>query len=397
MSYKKVILKKGREVPVKNHHHWIFSGAVENIPDYENGEILAVYSFDNHFLGHAYFNKTTDIAGRMINFDDSDPVESLKQNILEAIKFREGFFDKSTNCFRLINGEGDAVPGLIVDKYNDVLVVQISTWGIEKLKQEVLTILKDFYKDKISSIYERSDISSRKREGLQNVRGFLFGQEKDLIQEKGHVEVLENGIKFDVDFINGQKTGLFMDMREMRRLVMDISNKKRVLNCFCYTGAFSLYALKGGAKSVTSVDISKDAIEAVKINFELNKFNNEKNPAISEDVFDFLRKESLDYDLIILDPPAFAKKKSDLDNAKKAYYEINKTAFSKMPGHSMLLTCSCSYHIDELTFERIIAKAAKDAGRNIKIASKHRLTPDHPINIYHPELDYLKSMLIYVV
>jgi len=391
MTYKKTTLKKGREIPVKNHHHWIFSGAIESIPAYENGDILAVYTFEGNLLGHAYFNKTTDIAGRMINFDDSDPVEALKQNILESIQFRENFFDKNTNCFRLVNGEGDAVPGLVVDKYNDVLVIQISTWGIEKLKQEVLGVLKDFYKDKLSSIYERSDISSRKREGLQNSRGFLFGQEKN------RVEVLENGIKFDVDFINGQKTGLFMDMREMRHLVMDISNNKKILNCFCYTGAFSLYALKGNATSVTSVDISKDAVEAVKRHFVLNDFDPEKNPAIAEDVFDFLRKESLDYDLVILDPPAFAKKKSDLDNAKKAYYEINKTAFSKMPKHSMLLTCSCSYHLDELTFERIVAKAAKDAGRSIKMASKHRLAPDHPINMYHTELDYLKSMLVYVV
>ena len=391
MTYKKITLKKGREIPVKNHHHWIFSGAIDGLPAYENGEILAVYTFDGNILGHAYFNKTTDIAGRMINFDNLDPVTSLKQNILEAIMFRENFFDKSTNCFRLINGEGDAVPGLVVDKYNDVLVIQISTWGIEKLKQEVLGVLKDFYKDKISCIYERSDISSRKREGLQNSRGFLLGQ------EKSRVEVLENGIKFDVDFINGQKTGLFMDMREMRHLVTHISENKRVLNCFCYTGAFSLYALKGNANSVTSVDISKDAVEAVKAHLVLNKFDPEKNPAIAEDVFDFLRKESLDYDLVILDPPAFAKKKSDLDSAKKAYYEINKTSFSKMPAHSMLLTCSCSYHLDELTFERIVAKAAKDAGRTIKMMSKHRLAPDHPINMYHTEMDYLKSMLIYVV
>ncbi|MEI6080161.1 MAG: class I SAM-dependent rRNA methyltransferase [bacterium] len=391
MSYKKVTLKKGREAPVRNRHHWIFSGAIDNIPLYDNGEILAVYSFDGTFLGHAYFNKNTDIAGRMINFDHTHPLEALKANILKAIELRESFFDKSTNCFRLVNGEGDSVPGLIIDKYNDVIVVQVSTLGMELMKSHVIRCLIDFYGNKISCIYEKSNMNSRKKEGINSFEGLLHGKEKT------RVEVVENGIKFSVDIIKGQKTGLFLDMREMRKFVMDISKGKKVMNCFCYTGGFSLNAIKGGAEKADSIDISEDAINNAKENFKLNGVDLVNNKLIVGDVFDFLRKEQLNYDLVILDPPAFAKKKSDIENAKKGYYEINMTALSKMPPKSMLLTCSCSYHVDEVTFERVIAKAAKDAKRDIRIISKHRLAADHPINIYHTEFDYLKSLLLYVV
>jgi 23S rRNA (cytosine1962-C5)-methyltransferase len=416
MKGKRAVLKKGKDVPIRNFHHWIFSGAIDYIDEYENGEILTVQSNSKDILGHAYFNKTTDIAGRMMNFDNSDPVASLKKNIINSIKLREEIFkldgaycknNGETNCFRLINGESDAVPGLIVDKYNDVLVVQIASIGMEKLKGFVLEELKDFYKGSIKTIYERSDMSSRKREGLKPSFGFLYTKEdKKEAKDNTKVEVLEHGIKFLVDFVNGQKTGLFLDMREMRSLIGNLSLDKNILNCFCYTGAFSLHALKGGARSVTSIDISKPALELAETNFELNNFgahlaeNNEtlnlKNQIINKDVFSFLREQELNYDVIILDPPAFAKKKKDLDNAKKAYYEINHTTFSKMPKGSILLTCSCSYHIDALSFERIIAKAAKDAGRKIKLISKHRLAFDHPINLYHQDFDYLKSLVLYV-
>jgi 23S rRNA (cytosine1962-C5)-methyltransferase len=391
MDHKKVVLKKGRDVPVRNYHHWIFSGAVERFPDYENGEILAVYSSNSDLLGHAYFNKNTDISGRMLNFNDTDPIGSLKNNMTNSIRLRESFFDKETNCFRLINGEGDKVPGLIADKYNDVIVLQIATLGMDRLKEQVVRHIVDFYGEKISCIYERSNMASRKREGIDNFEGLVYGKEKT------HVNVVENGIKFNVDILKGQKTGLFLDMREMRKLVMGVSAGKKVLNCFCYTGGFSLYALKGGAKKVDSIDISEDAIRAAEENIKLNGYNTAGNKLMAGDVFDLLRKDPLDYDLVILDPPAFAKKRNDVENAKRGYLEINKTSLSKMPPQSLLLTCSCSYHIDETTFERIIARAAKEAKRDIRIISRHRLAQDHPINIYHTEFDYLKSLLIYIV
>ncbi len=414
MIKKRAILKKGKDIPIRNFHHWIFSGAIEHIDEYDNGEILSVYSNNGEILGHAYFNKVTDIAGRMINFDSSDPIASLKNNILAAIKLREDLFSPDgaycksngpTNCFRLINGESDGVPGLIIDKYNDVLVLQVASIGMEKLKELILEELKIFYKTSAKIIYERSDMPSRRREGLVNSHGFLYTR-NDSDNDNHKVEVLEHGIKFLVDFVNGQKTGLFLDMREMRSLIGTLSLNKNILNCFCYSGAFSLQALKGLAKSVTSIDMSKPALELTDINFGLNKFDGNltesnnvssiKNPIINKDVFSFLRENDLNYDIIILDPPAFAKKKSDIDNAKKAYYEINHTTLSKIPQGSLLLTCSCSYHIDALSFERLVAKAAKDAGRKTKLLSKHRLAFDHPINLYHQDFNYLKSLLLYV-
>lgn len=391
MKDKKVVLKKGKETPIKYKHHWIFSGAVQSAPNYEDGEILPVTSFGGEHLGHAYFNKKTSICGRMLNFNNEDPLVSIKKNIHAAIQLRDSiFYEPKTNCFRLINGEGDLIPGLVVDRYADTLVMQINTTGIDKLRDFILQTLLEELKDKINCIYEKSTSSSRKQDGLEPVKGFLYGQEKQKVQ------VLENNIKFSVDIINGQKTGLFLDMRNMRSLIKEISKDKTVLNCFGYSGGFSLYALSGGAKNVTTVDISKEATASAIENFEINGFDHTKNKIITADVFDFLQQEPLDYDIVILDPPAFAKKKSDIHNAQKGYKEINKTALSKMPSGSLLLTCSCSYYVDEEMFERILSSAAKEAGKTLKIISKHKLAQDHVLNPCHKEFNYLKSLLIYV-
>jgi len=388
---KKVVLKKGKETPIKYKHHWIFSGAVQSAPNYEDGDILPVYSAGGELLGHGYFNHKTSICGRMVNFSNEDPLLSIKENIKAAIQLRDAvFYEPKTNCFRLINGEGDLIPGLVVDRYADALVMQINTTGIDKIKDFVLATLVEELKDKISCIYEKSVSSSRKQDGLLPFKGFLYGKEKQKIQ------VLENNIKFNVDVVNGQKTGLFLDMRNMRSLIKEICKNKTVLNCFGYSGGFSLYALHGGAKNVVTVDISKEATASAIENFEINGFDHTKNKIITADVFDFLKTDSLNYDIIILDPPAFAKKKSDIHNAQKGYKEINKAALSKMPSGSLLLTCSCSYYIDEEMFERVLSSAAKETGRTLKIISKHRLAQDHVINPCHTEFNYLKSLLIYV-
>jgi 23S rRNA (cytosine1962-C5)-methyltransferase len=388
---KKVVLKKAKEVPIKYKHHWIFSGAIQSASNYNDGDIMPVYTSGGEPLGHGYFNKSTSICGRMLNFDKEDPIISLKKNIVSALKLRSNLFNEAqTNCFRLINGEGDLIPGLVVDRYADTLVMQINTTGIDKLKDVITKTLIDELKDKINCIYEKSISSARKQDGLTPTQGFLFGKEKQ------KVEVIENGIKFSVDVVKGQKTGLFLDMRNMRSLIKEISNGKSVLNCFGYSGGFSLYALKGGAKKVVTVDISKDATASAIENFELNGLDHKNNKIITADVFDFLKSEKLDYDIVILDPPAFAKKKSDINNAQRGYKEINKTAISKMPKGSLLLTCSCSYYIDEEMFERILAGAGKDAGRTLKVISKHRLAQDHVINPCHKEFNYIKSLLIYV-
>jgi 23S rRNA (cytosine1962-C5)-methyltransferase len=326
----------------------------------------------------------------MINFSNQDPLESLKENIKNAVTLRNKLFGPETNAYRLINGEGDLIPGLVVDRYNKVLVIQIATQGIEKLKETLVEMLIEATKEwGIESIYEKSNMPARGKDGLQNFAGFVWGEKIE------SAVVLENNIKFEVDFIKGQKTGLFLDMREMRKLVGEYSKDKTVLNCFSYSGGFSLYAAMGGAKSVTSVDSDAGAIEMSKKNFEINNIKTPHLP-IAVDAFKYLNDDPLQYNFIILDPPAFAKKKEDLPQAKRGYGQINRLVLSKIPVGSFLLTCSCSYHLDKEEFEQVIKKAASDARRSVKIVSKHHLAGDHAININHSEVDYLKSILLYV-
>lgn len=394
MTYKKIYLRPGKEIPVKRKHRWIFSGAISHGDRFEDGEILQVYSSENILLGHGYCNNKTTICCRMINFDNTPPLISLEENIANAVDIRKSFFDESiTNAYRIINGEGDFIPGLIVDRYNDVLVLQIATIGIDRIKDKILEMILKTTNNaglKINAVYEKSTMSARAKDGLKPFEGVLYGKLNE------QVEIFENGIKFIVNIANSQKTGLFLDQREMRKLVGDYSNKKRVLNCFGYTGGFSLYALKGGAVNVTTLDIAKDAIEQAKINFVANKFNVKENQFFVEDAFTFLRENKLEYDLIILDPPAFAKKKEDLDRAMRGYADINRTTISKMLKGSLLLTCSCSYHLSLDNFEDIVKKAALNARRSARIISRHRIAGDHPLNLFHSEIDYLKGLLLLI-
>jgi len=394
MNDKKVVLNPGREMPIRNNHQWIFSGAIKSTPHYNNGEIMPVYTFEGEMLGHAYFNNDTVIAGRMINFDDTDPLVSLKRNIFRAITLRKNIFKEDTNCYRLINGEGDGISGLVADKYNNVIVLQIVSTGIDKLKEIIVKNIiegcKEILNEDIGCVYEKSTIHARKKDGLESFEGALYGKLPHTLIVK------ENNIKFIVDVSNSQKTGLFLDQREMRNLIGSLAKDKKVLNTFSYTGGFSLYAAKEGARKITSVDISEDAIELSKKNFEINGFTSDDNEFITQDAFEFLHDDDLNYDLIILDPPAFAKKKEDVMKAKRGYKDINRTTLRKMPSKSFLLTCSCSYHVPEDLFQKIIMDSALDAKRNVRIIQKHRLGMDHPINIFHSEINYLKSILLYV-
>ncbi len=384
-----IILQRGKERPIKDKHHWIFSGAIAKAPNYSNGDILPVYSASGELLGHAMMNKDTSIAARMINFDSTDPVSSIKLNIKRAIKYRQELFrDQNTNAYRLINGEGDNLSGLVIDKYNNVLVVQIVSTGMDKLINEIVSVLTNELN--VDCIYEKSTIGARKKEGLPDVERILFGK----LPEK--VEILENGVKFLVDIKNSQKTGLFLDQREMRKLVGEFAKDRTVLNCFSYTGGFSLYAAINGARKVVSVDIAQDAVNLSKDNFVANKISTDNHEFRAVDAFDYLHNQELNFDFIILDPPAFAKKREDIPNARRGYLDINKTALRKMPSNSFLLTCSCSYHMDQRMFEDIIKQAALETGRKVKIIAKHRLASDHPLNIFHNEMDYLKSLLLYI-
>jgi 23S rRNA (cytosine1962-C5)-methyltransferase len=388
MEKKIVKLKPGRDKAIKNYHHWIFSGAISSLPQFTDGDILPVYSAGNEMLGHAYFNSRTSISGRVLSFGEADPIESLKNNLKSAIKFRAAFFSENTSAYRLINSEGDKIPGLIVDKYGETLVLQISTLGIEKLKNIIVETLVAELKPKC--VYEKSDLPSRREEGLKNQEGILYGE------MPGDQIILENNLKFKVNLVKGQKTGFFLDQREMRSLVKKLGKKKRVLNCFGYTGGFSVYAAAGGATKVDTVDISVEAVELAKENFLLNNLVTKNSDFIAADAFDFLRESELNYDLIILDPPAFAKKKADIIPACRGYKDLNRIALQKIPSSSLLLTSSCSYHVDEKLFQQVIFQAAREANRRVRLIGRHILAPDHPINIFHPEGEYLKSLILQV-
>ncbi len=385
-----VILKPDRDKPLRNKHPWVFLGAVERFPEFENGDILPVMTSRSEFIGYGYFNQGQSIVGRMFSFREGDPKEQFLDNIRQALHLRESIIPSETTAYRLINGEGDSVPGLIVDKYGDVLVLQVNTLGIEKLKPEILDILKSEIKPK--AIYEKSGTQTRRKEGLPDFEGWLAG---DAIDD---ITISEHGLRFEVTLDNSQKTGLFLDQREMRQLVRGYAKDKSVLNCFSYTGGFSVYAMAGGAKRADSVDTYHGAIESARANFKLNKFDDSGSDFYNEDVFTFLGQKQLPqkYDFIILDPPAFAKRKNDIANASRGYREINRLALEKLPKGGLLLTSSCSAHIDKDLFQTIVFQAAKDAKRDIRILSYHVLAADHPINLFYPEGDYLKSLLLYV-
>lgn len=383
----RIVLKKGKDKAIRNRHHWIFSGAVVDLPDFKDGEIAEVISDSSELLGSGYFNSKAKILGRMLSFDQQPALDAVEKSLDAAINWRHALFNNSnTTAYRLVNGEGDCLPGLIVDRYANTLVMQISTLGMEQLKPFVVDYLVK--KLNVESIYEKSNLPSRKEEGLQPQVGLLYGKDFD------EVEILENGNKFIVSVKDGQKTGFFLDHRQMRQKIKNLSQGLKVLNCFSYTGGFSIYAGKGGASHVDSVDISEKATEMGKRNAKLNGLENTN--FITDDVFQFLRKNDLNYDLIILDPPAFAKKQRDIIQACRGYKDINRIAMSKMPPNSLLLTCSCSYHVDESLFQKVIFQAAIEAKRNVKIIGRHEMAADHPINIFHPESDYLKSLLLYV-
>lgn len=321
----------------------------------------------------------------MISFGETEPHEAIRESIRKAWILRKAYLPSHTSGYRLINGEGDGLPGLIVDRYGDILVLQISTLGMEQLKPLVLDELTRLLSPK--GIYEKSLLPSRKEESLNPFSGLLAGAVPD------QVPFTEHGLKFIADPIHGQKTGFFLDQREMRQWVRELSKGKRVLNAFSYTGGFSVYAAAGGAVQVDSVDISTEAIALAKQNMQLNGSLTDAHHFYVEDAFEFLRKP-LNYDLVILDPPAFAKRAKDVVQACRGYKEINRQALEKMPSQSLLLTCSCSYHVDEALFQKVLFQAAIEAKRTVRIIGKHRQAIDHPVNLFHPEGNYLKSFLL---
>ncbi len=390
LSPEGIVLKASKEKAILNRHHWIFSGAIAHAPPFTDGATLPVFSAKGDLLGYGYFNSRGSIRGRMLSFGAAKPEEAVRANLDAAIALRRRLFPSpaATNAYRLVNAEGDRLPGLIIDRYDDIFVLQISTLGMEKWKEPVVEHLCRVLKP--AAIYENSSSPVRKEEGLSMVQGFLYGP------PRSEVLIHENHLAFIVSLCEGQKTGFFLDHREMRRTIQQFAQGKRVLNCFGYTGAFTVYACAGGAAATTTVDTSAAALDLAKRNLELNGFHGRENTIVEADAFDFLRNQPLDYDLVVLDPPAFAKRKQDIVQACRGYKEINRLTIKKIPSQSLLLTCSCSYHVDPKIFQTVVFQAAVEAGRRVKIIGRHQLAADHPINLCHPEGDYLKSLLLWV-
>jgi len=388
MDVPAVILHKNRDKALKNRHPWIFSGAVGYLPEFEDGAILPVHNADGELFGYAYFNRRSSIIGRMLSFGATPPLEAVERNFLEALALRRTFLAPSTDAYRVVNGEGDGIPGLVIDLYGDTAVVQISTLGMDKLKPVILDLLTRTVAPR--SIYEKSNLPSRREEGLPPHEGLLAGE------PPRPVEIHEDGLRFKVDIVESQKTGFYLDQREMRRLVRSLAGGRRVLNAFAYTGGFSVFALAGGAARVDSVDTSEKAIELAGKNCRLNGFGEERSGLITADVFEFVRRDALDYDFVILDPPSFAKRKAEVVKACRGYKDIHRVVLEKIAARSLVLTFSCSFFVSEDLFRQVIFQAAREAGRNVRILQRHHQAPDHPVSIYHPESDYMKGFLLYV-
>ncbi len=392
MKTVRCILKKGREKPLRAFHPWIFSGAIDLIEDdYQPGDLVSVLSHDEQFLGTGYLNPQSQISIRMFAFDDRTIDENFfSEKIRNALELRRRFLPPKTTGARLIHSEGDFLPGLIVDRYGDFLIAQFLTAGMVVWKETVVALLREM--PGIQGIYERSDAETRQQEGLEPETGVLWGEEPPEL-----VGFEENGLCFFADVREGQKSGFFYDQRENRMLVESLAAGKKLLNCFAYSGAFSVYAARGGAGRVVSVDSSAPALDLAKLHFEKNGFGTADAACVREDVFRYLREDAEKFDFIILDPPAFCKKKDQVPHAARGYKDINLMAMKKLVPGGLLLTASCSSFMDPLLFQKVVFSAAKDTGRLVRILKRTGHAVDHPLNIYHPEGEYLKALLCQVL
>lgn len=384
---KKVFVRQKVLKSIYNGHPWVFSGAIESVgKDVEDGDVCGVFFEDDH-LGTGYFNSQSDICLRIVSRWDKKLNSKFFVKRFDGLKrSKEEFISDDTDCYRVVFGESDNLPGLVVDKYADVLSVQFHTLGMDKLRNEIVDALVKVFNP--SCIYERSDIGVRKKEGLVPQKGLLYGEEQEW------VEIKENGMKFLVNVIEGQKTGFFLDQRENREALAKYCNGKKVLNCFSYTGGFSVYAAKT-AEKVVSVDISKPATENAIKNFELNGFDTNKHEFIAKDVFDYLKAmERGSFDVIILDPPSFAKNKKQLKNAIKAYTTINSKAIEKLNDGGILVSASCTAHIDEMTFIKILHQSSVNAKCQLKLIKSFSQPHDHGYNLCFPEGRYLKFFIL---
>lgn len=391
--YKQIYLKKGKEESLLRFHPWVFSGAISHSDKgIEEGDIVRVITSDGRFIAVGHY-QIGSIAVRVLSFRDvtidSDFWQSRLQSAID-MRVKLGIADSPTNnTYRLVHGEGDNLPGLVIDVYSKTAVMQAHSVGMHVCRVDVAEALVKVMGNRIENVYYKSETTLPFKAELGQENGFLYGG----CEENTAVE---NGLKFYVDWLKGQKTGFFVDQRENRSLLETYSKDKRVLNMFCYTGGFSFYAMRGGAKQVHSVDSSAKAIELTRKNVELNFPGDKRHEAFCEDAFKYLDKAGGDYDLIILDPPAFAKHRAALRNALKGYTRLNVKAFEKMKPGGILFTFSCSQVVTKDNFRNAVFTAATMAGRKVRILHQLHQSADHPINIYHPEGEYLKGLVLYV-
>ena len=391
MNYPILQLKLKRERSILLKHPWIFSGALERKPKAEEGSIVEVRSHHNDILGYGFYSEKSQISCRMFDWQNSpsnfESSDFWTEKIRQALLLRKSILPQDTDAFRLLHAEGDFLPGIIADVYKDVVVLQILVRGIEQRKD---LLIEAFQRNGFENLYLKTKASSQNIEEISSTSGWIAGG------GEGKVIAKEYNLLFNIDFVDGQKTGFFIDQRENRRLLQSLSNNKRVLNTFCYTGGFSVFALAGGASEVHSVDISAEAIRLAEENVALN-FPTANHKGITVDCFDFLKDmPDNEYDIIILDPPAFAKNARAVDNASRGYKQINMRALKKIKPGGILFTFSCSQNISKDLFQKIIFGAASDVGRNVRIIHQLHQPADHPISIYHPEGEYLKGLVVWV-
>ena len=394
----KVILKKGRDESVRRFHPWIFSGAIAQVNGRaEDGDVVAVYDSQGNFLAYGHWQNAS-IAVRILSFDSdvNDPAfwEVMLSRAYD-LRRAAGLTDSAvTNCYRLVHGEGDGLPGLVVDYYDGVCVLQAHSTGMFRSRRAVADALVKLYGCGLKAVYDKSSGTAPHRQGQEIIDGYLWKAEGF---DSDELCVLENGHRFNVCWTEGQKTGFFLDQRENRAAVKRYSGGRNVLNLFCYTGGFSIYALAGGAIHCDSVDSSHKAVDMLNRNVALNGFGDSLHTAVCADAIDFLHDIPEDkYDLIVLDPPAFAKRRSALGNALRAYQRLNAAAISKLAAGGLLFSFSCSQAVDKEQFALALFSAATQCGRSVRILDRFNQPCDHAVSIYHPEGEYLKGLLLYV-
>jgi 23S rRNA (cytosine1962-C5)-methyltransferase len=388
----KIVLKSGKEQSLRRFHPWVFSGAIKKM--YGNpveGDLVDVYDNKDTFLAVGHYQPSS-IAVRILSFKEETPdIDFFREKIKSAIEYRKAIgilANPQLNVFRLIHGEGDGLPGLIVDFYNGVAVMQMHSIGFYRIRNEIASILAEALENRISAVYDKSEGTIPHMSGITAINEFLFGNSEPVI-------VIENGYKFKIDWTTGQKTGFFIDQRENRKLLEKYTEGRSVLNMFGYTGGFSVYAMKNAAL-VHTVDSSFTAIELANENIKLNYGDDKRHESFQVDAFDYLNHIKDQYDLIILDPPAFAKHNNVLANALQGYKRLNIKAIEQIKPGGIIFTFSCSQVVTKENFRKSVFAAAANTGRSVRILHQMSQPPDHPVNIYHPESEYLKGLVIYV-